>query len=69
MAEIQLSVPDIRCGGCASSIERSLGKLGGVQIVTVDVQARTVAVGFDDSIVTPTQIASRLAQAGFPVAG
>lgn len=69
MAEATMSVPDIKCEGCASSIRRTLGKLGGIGSVAVDVAERTVAVQYDGEVVTVDQIAARLAQAGFPVSG
>lgn len=39
-----LSVPDISCDHCKSSIESAVGALGDVDSVEVDVEAKTVHV-------------------------
>jgi copper ion binding protein len=47
VTELILSVPEIHCGHCKSSIEGAVGALAGVAAAEVDVDARTVAVAFD----------------------
>ncbi|UCG40704.1 MAG: heavy-metal-associated domain-containing protein [Acidimicrobiia bacterium] len=41
-----LSVPDISCGHCKSSIEGAVGKLDGVSTVEVSIDGRSVDVEF-----------------------
>jgi copper chaperone CopZ len=67
MATLTVVAPDIHCDGCARSIERSLGKLAGVDSVSVDVAARSVTVTYDERAVGRERIVARLDAAGFPV--
>jgi copper chaperone len=48
MTEQTLSVPEIHCDHCKMSIEGAITELPGVQSATVDIDAATVAVAFDD---------------------
>ncbi len=64
---LELRSAAIHCDGCAASIQRSLGKLAGVQSATVDVERKTVRVVFDPAQATESGIRERLAAAGFPV--
>lgn len=47
METLTLSVPEIHCGHCKSSIEGAVRPLAGVTSATVDIEARTVQVSFD----------------------
>ncbi len=58
--------PDIECGGCASSIEKALGRQSGVQAVTVDVPAKRINVSFDEAQTGHAQIAATLTDIGLP---
>ncbi len=42
-----LSVPDISCGHCKSSIEGAVSALEGVDTVEVSIDAKSVDVSFD----------------------
>ncbi len=50
MQEQVLSVPDISCGHCKSSIEGALQKVTGVTRAEVSVEQKTVAVAFEASL-------------------
>ncbi|VAV99142.1 Copper(I) chaperone CopZ, partial [hydrothermal vent metagenome] len=58
MTQITLSVPDISCGHCKSSIEGAVGPMDGVTKAEVSISDRTVDVEYDpetvelDAIVT-----------------
>ncbi len=60
------TAPDIECAGCAASIEKALGRVPGVQIVAVDVTAKTVTVAFDDARTSREALAATLGDIGFP---
>jgi copper chaperone CopZ len=50
------------------NIERALGGLTGVFEAEVDVPAQTVAVAFDDEVITEEAVLQTLAEEGYPVA-
>jgi copper chaperone len=50
MATETLSVPEIHCDHCKTSIEGALASIGGVEGATVDIPARTVTVTYDASV-------------------
>ncbi|GBE25727.1 copper chaperone CopZ [bacterium BMS3Bbin02] len=56
MTNITLSVPDISCGHCKTSIEKAVSELDGVDSVEVHIESKTVDVAFSDSLVTDTII-------------
>ncbi len=41
MATMKLSVPSMKCGGCASTVEEALGKVPGISQVTVDLDEKS----------------------------
>ncbi|MDX1935360.1 MAG: heavy-metal-associated domain-containing protein [Capsulimonadales bacterium] len=57
------SAPDIECDGCARAIRTALGRVDGVQEVTVDVEAKTVTVRYET---TTDAVREALDRAGFP---
>lgn len=58
------SVPDITCGHCKAAIEGEVSQVAGVDNVTVDIEAKSVAVvGGDDAA-----IRAAIDEAGFDVA-
>ncbi len=62
-----LSVPTIRCGGCAEAIGEALNRIDGVNAVDVDVQSKKVAVEHERRITVDT-LEAALDKAGFPAA-
>jgi copper chaperone len=48
MTDTTLSVPEIHCGHCKSSIEGAVSALAGVASATVDIESATVAVTYGD---------------------
>lgn len=69
MTEQVLSVPEVHCGHCVSSIEGAVSALGGVEAVKVDLDARDVKVKFDEAAVTIDQIISTIVDQGYEVGG
>ncbi len=71
MAEVQevvLSVPDVSCQHCVSTIDKALGVLPGVETVSTDLPTKKVHVRYDPSRVTLDQVESTLDDAGYTVA-
>lgn len=62
------NVPDVSCGHCKHAIETAVGGLEGVGRVLVDVDHRTVAIDFDDTVVSEVAIVAALEEEGYPVA-
>ena len=63
----EVNVENIKCGGCAGSIVKSLQKLEGVESVTVDVEQGRVTIEADDSL--RAAACERLLQLGYPEQG
>ncbi len=68
MTTRSLSVPDISCGHCKSSIEGAVGPLDGVELVEVAIDERTVAVDFDGTDGTYSAIVDAIEGQGYEVA-
>jgi copper chaperone len=68
MTSTTLSVPDISCGHCKSSIEGAVGALGGVDTVEVTIDARTVDVSYDDGALDLDTIIGAIEDQGYEVA-
>ncbi len=47
MSTLTLSVPEIHCGHCKTSIEGAVAPMDGVRDVTVDIDGHTVTVDYD----------------------
>lgn len=67
--DITLSVPDIHCGHCKSSIEGALSGLEGVERAEVTIDARSVDVTYDGSAETRNAIVAAIEEQGYAVAG
>jgi copper ion binding protein len=71
MAETRavLNVPSVSCSHCKVAIESAVGGLDGVVLADVDVAAKTVTVGFDETVVSIETIETAVAEEGYEVAG
>lgn len=63
-----LKVPRIHCGGCVSTVERTVQKLPGVTSVQADEVTKEVKVEFDPARVDEQKIRGALALVGYPAA-
>lgn len=61
-----LLAPDISCQHCVRAIETRLGGLDGVKVVKADVPSTSVAVTYDDDVVSIDKIKEELADEGYP---
>ena len=68
MTDITLSVPDISCAHCKSSIEGALVPLDGVAKAEVDITKRSVEVSFDDGKLDLDTIIQAIDDQGYEVA-
>ncbi|MDH4117878.1 MAG: copper ion binding protein [Acidimicrobiia bacterium] len=68
MTTTTISVPDISCGHCKSSIEGAVGALSGVSTVEVTIDAKTVDVSFDASSLALDSIIEAIEDQGYEVA-
>lgn len=64
-----LSVPEISCGHCKSTIEDALGPVAGVQQAIVDIEGKQVTVDFDEAITDRATLVRTIESAGYDVAG
>jgi copper chaperone len=65
--ETVFNAPDIKCDGCANSIKNALGKVAGVESVSVSIPSKAVTVQFDESTTNVEALANELDEIGFPV--
>jgi len=64
-----LSVPDISCGHCKSSIEGAVGPMDGVTKAEVSISDRTVDVEYDPETVELDAIVTAIDDQGYEVVG
>ena len=62
-----ISVPEIHCEHCQTSIEGALRPLEGVRDATVDIEQRTVEVTYDESVVGRGQLVAAIEDQGYEV--
>jgi copper chaperone len=62
-----ITVPEISCGHCKTSIEGALTPLDGVREATVDIPAKQVSVTYDEAIVSRDEIVSAIEEQGYEV--
>lgn len=65
---VELSLTGMSCAACASSIERALGRLDGVQEVSVNFLTRTATVHADERAATPERLIAEVRRVGFDAA-
>lgn len=62
---IQFRVMDFSCPSCASTVERSLDQLDGVETVAVHFTTGRVEVAYDDAEVGPATIEGTIEKQGY----
>jgi len=58
MNQATVTVPEIHCDHCKSSLEGAIGALDGVDEVTVDVPTATISVSYDDPVTMDAIVAA-----------
>ena len=67
MARRTMSVPEISCGHCKSSIEAAVSPLDGVDRVEVQIDKRAVQLDYDGTDATLTTIVAAIEDVGYEV--
>lgn len=62
-----MNVSGMSCGNCVKAIEQSVGQLGGVNGVHVNLEANSVEVNFDNNIVKLERIVDIIEDQGYDV--
>jgi copper chaperone CopZ len=62
----QIEVENIKCGGCANSIEKALLKIKGVDAVKVNIENGTIAIVGDAA---KPELLAKLTEIGYPEKG
>jgi len=65
--QYEISVENIKCGGCASTISTKLVEIEGVETVNIDVEQRVVKVQSAEGM--REQLAATLLKLGYPESG
>jgi copper chaperone len=68
MTQVSLSVPEVHCDHCKSSLEGAVGSMRGVSAVDVSVAEATIAVEYDETAVDLGAIRSVIEEQGYDVA-
>jgi len=61
-----LQVENMDCPTCTVVVKAALNKLKGVEKINLSTEQNTVEITFDDSNVTPSDLANAVTNAGFP---
>jgi copper chaperone len=62
-----LKVEGMTCQHCEQSVKEALSKMSGVQCVEVQLDAKTVTVDFDESLIQLSEISDQIIELGFEV--
>jgi copper chaperone CopZ len=66
MKTLKLSIPNMKCMGCTSSVESRLKKIGGVTEVKTDLESKTATVSYNGDMSIKNLIISTLKGIGYP---
>ncbi len=68
MTQETLSVPDVHCGHCKTSIEGAVSAIAGVSAADVVIEAHTLDVTYDGAASTKAAIFTAVEDQGYEVA-
>jgi copper chaperone CopZ len=63
--QVVITIKGMMCSSCGQEIEKTLKKVTGVGMVTVDVPNDRATVSYDERKVTPRQLAEAIRKAGY----
>ena len=64
-ADVEFTVPNMVCEGCAEKLDAALQSIDGVQHASADVRRKRVRVRYEPARVRPEQLKNAVAAAGF----
>lgn len=64
---VNFDVTGMTCAGCAGRVEKAVAAMSGVQSATVNLALEKLDVSFDNSILTPPQIADVVRNSGYGI--
>jgi copper chaperone CopZ len=67
MSHSTLSVPEMSCGACRTTIEHALADVPGVDAVSVDLERKLVTVLHDEQRAPVARLATAVAEQGYEV--
>ncbi len=62
-------VENLKCGGCANTIQKTISKFTSVQDVTIDSEHSLVTIDMDDTKDELQKIKQKMAKIGYPEMG
>ncbi len=65
MEQLEIQSSKIKCGGCASTIEKGLNGFAGITEVKINIESNVVSI--QGSELDKTVIENKLAELGYPV--
>ena len=65
--QLELEVENIKCGGCAQTIQDGLKTLAGIDAVDVDIASGHLSI--NGNHLSKDAIGTKLAELGFPIKG
>tara|TARA_Y100000310_G_scaffold200877_1_gene200962 strand:+ start:13269 stop:13481 length:213 start_codon:yes stop_codon:yes gene_type:complete len=66
MKKIKLTIEGMHCGSCAGNIEKAIGKLSGIDSVSVSAMTNKAIVQADDSV-SEDSLKKAIAEVGYKV--
>ncbi|PKP34956.1 MAG: hypothetical protein CVT98_10470 [Bacteroidetes bacterium HGW-Bacteroidetes-15] len=66
METLKLSIPNMKCMGCSTSVENHLKKIGGVTEVKTDLESKTATISFNGDMSIKNLIINTLKGIGYP---
>jgi copper chaperone len=69
MAQASFRVQGMTCGHCKAAVEKTLGQLGGVSAVSVNLETKEVKVTYDADKVSTDVFKNAIEDAGYDVEG
>jgi len=64
-ATVSLSIPNMKCAGCVSAVQRALSGVPGVQSAVVDLPQKRAVVEYDPGATSPGALADVVRRAGY----
>ena len=68
MKKTQFDITGMTCSACSARIEKTVGKLEGVETVTVNLLKNSMSVTHDESLLNPDTIVAKVEKTGFGAA-